>query len=131
MIEMRRSQIPPQGDAQPEHVLENHTFQSRGSYAPKIGNIPDNTNKSVSPNGPPLAAVGSLTIWPSKGYYDGTSAKIVINDSDIDPANVKVGINFLGTDGTFTADADATAADIRQGKVAYVNGQKIIGTADF
>lgn len=123
------SQIPPQGDAIPAHVLAPHTFQSKGSYAKKTGTIPDNTNKSVSPNGSPLAAVGSLTIWPQNGYYDGTSSKVVINDSNIDPANVKVGINFLGTDGTYTSDGDVVAADIATGKIAYANGQRIVGAA--
>ncbi len=42
--------------------------------------------------------------------------------------NIKVGVTILGVTGTFTADADATAADIANGKTAYVNGVKITGT---
>lgn len=43
--------------------------------------------------------------------------------------NIKAGVTILGVTGTFTADADATAADIADGKTAYVNGVKITGTA--
>jgi hypothetical protein len=48
------------------------------------------------------------------------------------PANIKSGVSILGNTGTYT-DEDlanaATALDIAVGKVAYVNGQKIIGVA--
>lgn len=30
-----------------------------------------------------------------------------------------------------TSDANATAEDIRKGKVVYVDGQRIVGTAEF
>lgn len=38
------------------------------------------------------------------------------------------GQRVLGIDGTYTSDATATADDILEGKIAYVNGEKIIGT---
>lgn len=44
------------------------------------------------------------------------------------PENLKVGVTAFGVRGAFTSDADATAEDIRAGKIAYVNGEKIIGT---
>lgn len=53
------------------------------------------------------------------------------------PENVKAGqtIQILqgnkiiqSIDGTFTSDADIVASDIKQGKIAYSNGQKIVGT---
>lgn len=58
----------------------------------------------------------------------------ILNDALLDQVGVvaeviKTGENILGVVGTYTADADATALDIAAGKIAYVNGQKIIGTA--
>lgn len=49
------------------------------------------------------------------------------------PENLKNGTTCLGVDGTLvglqegTADANATANDIANGKTAYVNGEKITG----
>lgn len=52
--------------------------------------------------------------------------------NDLDPANIKLGANILGYTGTYTTEdvADAvTALDVAAGKVAYVNGVKIVGVA--
>lgn len=46
------------------------------------------------------------------------------------PENLKVGVEAFGVHGTFTADADATAEDVRKGKTAYVNGKKLTGTME-
>jgi hypothetical protein len=52
--------------------------------------------------------------------------------NDLDPANIKLGSKILGYTGTFTgtdvANA-ATALDIAEGKIAYVNGVEIVGLA--
>lgn len=48
--------------------------------------------------------------------------KVGLNTDDI-----RKGKKFLGMMGTFTEDADATAADIMTGKTAYVNGVKVVG----
>jgi hypothetical protein len=50
--------------------------------------------------------------------------------SNITPENIKADIYIpaIGTRGTFTADATATAADILKGKTAGINGQMIVGT---
>ena len=47
--------------------------------------------------------------------------------------NLKAGVTCLGVTGTMepsidTSDADALASDIREGKTAYVNGEKVTGT---
>lgn len=43
--------------------------------------------------------------------------------------NVIMGVEMLGLDGTATSDANATAADIRAGVIAYSQGQKLVGTS--
>ena len=50
--------------------------------------------------------------------------------SNITPENIKADIYIpaIGTRGTFTSDATATAADILKGKTAGINGQMIVGT---
>lgn len=50
----------------------------------------------------------------------------------VDEANIKSGAKILGYTGTYTDETPAnaaTASDIAEGKIAYVNGQKIIGVA--
>lgn len=41
---------------------------------------------------------------------------------------LKAGETICGVDGTYTSDADAVALDIEEGKTAYINGTKVIGT---
>lgn len=57
-------------------------------------------------------------------YYHNHST-----DSNCIPENIKSGIDIFGVSGIFTADATATSEDIAEGKTAYVNGSKLIGTA--
>ena len=52
------------------------------------------------------------------------------------PGNIKAGVTFFeGTPravaGTFTADADAGAADLLSGRTAYVNGEKVTGSIPY
>lgn len=54
-----------------------------------------------------------------------------LQDGNYAPENIAAGKQVFGMTGTFTADADAIAEDIRAGKVVYVNGQRIVGTAEF
>lgn len=81
---------------------------------------------------------GSYTI--PTGYHSGAGT-VKISDTEkakIIPANIKKGVTILGqtgtceagttTSGTDTTDATASASDIRSGKTAYVNGQKLTGT---
>jgi len=62
-------------------------------------------------------------------YIDKVNVKPVTAsvDKNIVPENIKVNENILGTRGTFTEDATATADDIMKNKTAYVNGEKIEG----
>lgn len=57
-----------------------------------------------------------------------TGVQTIAGDADLIAENIKAGVDIFGVAGTFTADADATAEDIMLGKVAYVNGVRIVGT---
>lgn len=49
----------------------------------------------------------------------------------VDEANIKSGVKILGYTGTYTNETvnAATSLDIAEGKIAYVNGTKIVGVA--
>ena len=49
-------------------------------------------------------------------------------DANLDEKNIKAGVNLFGKTGTFTSDANATAAEILKDKTAYVDGEKVTGT---
>lgn len=64
-----------------------------------------------------------------------TNLDAILQDKNTNllPENLKAGITCLGVEGTMstgidTSDADALAGDIREGKTAYVNGEKVTGT---
>ena len=69
-------------------------------------------------------SAGVLNI--SKGYFEKS---IGIRVRDLTPDNIKTGVSIVGVEGTFTSDATADAEDIAAGKIAYVKGKKLIGTA--
>lgn len=57
-------------------------------------------------------------------------------DVNIIPTNIKKGVIILGVEGNVeeginTDDATATAEDISEGKTAYANGEKLIGTNTY
>ena len=69
----------------------------------------------------------SIMTSPSK-YGDATAADVAKGKTMTSVAGLKVvGTNTNDAD---TSDADATAADIAAGKTAYVQGQKVTGTAE-
>lgn len=99
---------------------------------PMNGNSPVSTsfhcygNLYTEPNG------NNVFLLPPKGYYDGNTF-LGIKEAKLNADNIKVGVT-IGTEpkaltGTFTADATATADKILSGATAYVNGNKITGTA--
>ena len=61
-----------------------------------------------------------------------TGIQTIKGDSNLVAGNIKSGVSIFGVSGSYsglnTSDADATAADINNGKTAYVNGVKITGS---
>ena len=66
----------------------------------------------------------------SKGHHNGNgTVSIVQSEQDkIIPENIKNGVAILGVEGSFTSDADASAAEILLGKAAYNSSGKVTGT---
>lgn len=119
------------GDAQPEHVLEPHTFEN-------IDGLQTGTMKSYAGTSPfQVTWVGGypteLRVELPTGYFEANNPQIQVfcYDPDYTEGNIAAGKQVFGLNGSFTSDADATAEDIRQGKTAYVNGVKITGTGQF
>lgn len=61
------------------------------------------------------------------GKYD-ISKEAVEADENLIPENIKSGVTIFDVAGSFTNDATATSNDLREGKTAYVDGEKIEGT---
>lgn len=72
-------------------------------------------------------------------YLNGAQTIRKVKTTNLSPENVKAGVTvkvgdeadddrIAGIAGTFTADANATAADILQDKTAYVNGEQLTGS---
>lgn len=89
----------------------------------------EEANKTVTPT------TAQQIITPTEGNGYTGLAQVTVNavtaaiDANITAGNIKTGVSVLGVSGTFTADGTATAGDIDTGKIAYVNGLKIVGTS--
>lgn len=100
------------------------------------GTMPNNGSVSKTLDG----ATTSYTI--PKGYHDGTgSVNIVTEEKTVTPTKsaqdivpttgkvlTKVSVGAIPAEYITTMDADATSADILDGKSAYVNGVKVPGS---
>jgi hypothetical protein len=84
---------------------------------------PTTSQQTIVPTGTGKNALTEVTV-------EAVTAAI---DASITSGNIKSGVTILGVSGSSsvvnTNDANATAADIAQGKTAYVDGVKITGTA--
>lgn len=84
------------------------------------GTIPSQTAKTITPTTTSQTAIAAGTYASGNVTVDG--------DADLVASNIKSGVSIFGVDGSYTSDATATAADIAEGKTAYVDGEKITGT---
>lgn len=101
-----------------EDILAGKT--AYGATGKLTGTIPTKTGETITP--------GTENQTISGGQYL-TGDITVEGDADLVAGNIKSGVSLFGVAGSFTEDADATAADIAMGKMAYVDGEKVTGTA--
>lgn len=112
-----------------DEYTSNQILETSGKYL--SGNIIINTpvkkdeqTKTVELN----MSTGNQVITPDSNKV---LTEVTINKPNtFTESNIKADISIGGITGTFTNDADAIATDIIEGKTAYVNGEKIIGTIE-
>ena len=81
----------------------------------------------------PVKTLSDTNDTVEAGFYEATTLSVV--DADLATENIKAGVTIFGIEGkeevvdTTEASNPATAEDIADGKVAFVNGQKITGTS--
>ncbi|NRT90084.1 phage tail protein [Clostridium beijerinckii] len=110
-----------EGDADVSHVLATKKF-SNDNDTGLTGTMPNNGAVSFT-----LTNNNQEYIIPA-GFHNGLG-KIKAIITNLAASVIKAGTTVGGILGTFTSDATAVAADIINGKTAYVNGNKITGNA--
>lgn len=82
---------------------------------------------SVDPSDGKITATAAMT----EGYIGNgtaTSDETFVQHTNLTAANIKDGTTIFGIEGTFTEDGTAEAGTILEGDVAYVQGQRVVGT---
>lgn len=81
-----------------------------------------------------LQEVGDVDIGEHIAFVQNTLNEI-LSGVTLEAGDIRYGASAFGVVGTFTEaeedDDPATAGDIVVGKVAYVNGEKIVGTLEI
>lgn len=124
------------GNAAQSNVLSGKTFYSNNAKAKLTGTMANigaiDPAKSIS------LSSGSLYVRMSNGAHVTNSSSgypevsipqaTLASGIALTAAKLAKGQTVCGVAGTYTADANATAAYIYKGKTAYVNGSKITGS---
>ena len=84
------------------------------------------TNASSQGGGVLPSGKINITSTSETDVTNYATAQVV--DANLVAGNIKQGTTILGITGSYTSDADASAANILNGYTAYVNGSKITGS---
>ncbi len=106
------------GNVASNQMLKGYTALVQGNLI--TGTIPSKGAATYTPG------TTNQTI-ASGNYLSGVQT--IKGDANLVAGNIAKGKSIFGVTGTYTSDANATVADIAVGKTAYVNGNKITGTA--
>ncbi|AGY77998.1 right-handed parallel beta-helix repeat-containing protein [Clostridium autoethanogenum] len=117
------------GTATSGDVLETKTFGTEDGI--KQGSIPICGAGIDAQAIAKIVSNGKAYMHPPEGtYFNGGS--VYTSEPDLSSDNIKAGKKVFGIDGKSsvvdTADATATATQIRNGQTAYVNGNKVTGS---
>ena len=112
--------IQSTGDAAAANVLTGKTF-SNASASGVSGTMPNIGAQNITPS----ASNQSI----STGYHNGSG--VVAGDADLVTGNIKAGVTIFGVAGKTevvdTSSGDAVAANILNGKKAWVDGVEVTG----
>lgn len=114
------------GNALVTDVLAGKIFSNADGYD-LVGTIKNNAGVYLDANAYSFDP-GKLVLNPPEDAYYNSGSLFRLSDAQFIGANIKVGVDLWGRVGTFTADADAIAAELISGKKAYVNGALVTGT---
>ena len=110
--------MPSQLNAMSNQILEGTTaYTNDGLVVGTMKNLGDPFMKPTNT---------SISIGP--GYINKLTVQYIMN---LSAQNIKSGVTIGNVPGTFTADGNITANEMALGKIAYANGQKIVGTLDI
>ena len=126
----------PAGNATVAQVLNGTTFY-KDSRSKLTGTMTDRDGDNASSAQAAAASVNYFTALT--GFYDAddrvsaTDAQVAALDSDIATGNIKSGVDIFGVSGNSnvvdTTSGDAVAGDLTSGKVAWVDGSEVTGSA--
>ena len=131
----RRAMITNSGTVVATSSANNSGNVQVSAYASGTASTADDTQTIVE-NG--VWKTNTLNPTASaQGPVYGKTSITAVSQTNLTAANIKSGTtvtvkgganNIYSVAGTFTSDGDITAADVATGKIAYSNGERIVGT---
>ena len=101
-----------------DYILDGFSGYANGEKI--TGNIPSKDAATYTP--------GTADQYINANQYL-SGAQTITGDANLTADNIAQGKEIFGVTGTFTSDANATAESMQLGVSAYVNGERVVGTA--